>query len=335
MAVVRLLRPAPSAFADAHTRRPAFGAFAGPLPRVAFAGRTVWLDVVRRKRWLWACIAADDLLVAFAVVRTGYAASAFVSITDTRAGAAVADGAWTGPPALARVTDDVHAPGVIARFVAPRVFVEVARTSPSAGLEVRLRVKRLGLELDAVLAEDPAPTPLAVIADLGDSDLDATEKRSLLPVRGHVRIGPRRIMLDGGVAGYDYTQGLLPRHTRWRWAYGLGKTERGDGLAFNLTRGFVGEAECAVFDRAGVHGVAEPEITFDAADPRAPWTIRGPGVDLVFRVAHVHREVRRLGVVRTDFLQPSGVFDGTLEVAGKVHVVRRMPGVVEDQDVLW
>lgn len=343
MSVARLLRPAPASFLIAApggrderaSSRPAWGSFAGPLPPVVLPGARLHDDVLRRKRWLWGCVAGGDLLVAFAVVRTGYAASAFVSATETSALRLLGDAAWTGPAALARVTDDPHAAGLVARFIAPRVRLEVTRRGPGAGLDVHLRVARLALEVDAHLAETGAPPPLSVIADLGRGDLDATEKRALLPATGHARVGERRMMLDGGQGGYDYTQGLLPRHTRWRWAYGLGRTPRGERIGFNLTSGFVGEAECAVFDDVGVHGVAEPDIAFDEGRPEGPWTVRGPGVDLAFRVAGVHAERRRLGLVRTDFLQPSGVFEGTIEVAGRLLEIRDLPGVVEDQDVLW
>lgn len=335
VSVARLLRPAPASLRDG--ARLALGAFAGPLPPVTFPGLGAKDDLVRRKRWVWACVSAEDLVFAFAVVRTGYAASAFLSVFDVGAFRMVTDGAWTGPAPLGRVTDDVHGCGLVARYASPlpRVRIEVTRAAPGSGLDVCVRAPGLGVELDACLGEPATPPPLAVVADLGGGDVDATEKRSLLPVRGHARLGPRRIMLDGGIGGYDYTQGLLPRRTRWRWAYGLGASTRGEPVAFNLTSGFVGEAECAVFDRAGVHGVAEPEISYDPAHPAEPWTVRGPGIDLAFRVAGVHAERRRLGVVRTDFLQPVGVFEGTLELSGRVHEVRGLPGVVEDQDVLW
>ncbi len=334
MAVARLLRPAPSSFLDAHTRRPAYGAYVGRLPALGSLCGSLADDLVRRKRWVWACLSAEDVFLAFAVVRTGYAASAFVSVLDTRR-FQLEDCAWTGPPLLGRVTDDVHAAGLVARFAAPRVCLEVSRARKEGGLDVRLRSKRLALEVDAVMLEADAPPPLAVIADLGSGDVDATEKRALMTLRGHARVGHRRIMLDGGRGGYDYTQGLLPRRTRWRWAYGVGTTSRGDPIAWNLTAGFVGEAECAVFDRGGVHGVAEPVIAYDEARPDGPWSVRGSGIDLTFRVAGVHAERRRLGLLRTDFLQPAGTFDGTVEVGGRVHVVRDLPGVVEDQDVLW
>ncbi len=342
MAIVRLLRPAPAHFlaadgtgATGSVARPCLGSFTGPLPAVELPGLTFAGDLLRRKRWLWGCIAGSDLLVAFAVVRTGYAASAFVTVMDPRSVRLAGDAAWTGPSFLARVSDDPHAAGLVARFAAPRVLLEVTRAAPGAGLDVHLRIARLDLELDAHLVEDGEPPPLAVIADLGAGCLDATEKRALLPVRGHARALDRRYMLDGTFGGYDYTHGLLPRRTRWRWAFGMGRTLRGEPLGFNVAKGFVGEAECAVFDRNGVHGISEPEIAFDPSRPEGPWSVRGGGLELAFRVAGVHAERRRLGLVRTDFLQPAGVFEGTIEVAGCVHEVRDLPGVVEDQDVLW
>jgi hypothetical protein len=342
VAVARLLRPAPAHFLAAEGAgrrgrgaRPCWGSFTGPLPAVELPGLTLSGELLRRKRWLWGCLAGSDLLVAFAVVRTGYAASAFVTVMDPRSMRLAGDAGWTGPSFLARVTDDPHAAGLVARFAAPRVLIEVTRAAPGSGLDVHLRIARLDLELDAHLAEDGEPPPLAVIADLGAGCLDATEKRALLPVRGRALAEGRRYVLDGTFGGYDYTQGLLPRRTRWRWAFGMGRTVRGEPLGFNVAQGFVGEAECAVFDGSGVHGISAPEITFDPSRPAEPWSVRGPGLDLAFRVAGVHTERRRLGLVRTDFLQPAGVFEGTIEVGGRVHEVRDVPGVVEDQDVLW
>jgi len=42
-----------------------------------------------------------------------------------------------------------------------------------------------------------------------------------------------------------------------------------------------------------------------------------------------------LGVVRSRFLQPVGEFRGTLALAGQTVSLDGLPGVVENQDVLW
>ena len=58
-------------------------------------------------------------------------------------------------------------------------------------------------------------------------------------------------------------------------------------------------------------------------------------VDLRFVPAAVHEEAQDLKVVRSKFIQPVGRFSGTLTVDGKTHRVSGIPGVVEDQDVVW
>ena len=35
------------------------------------------------------------------------------------------------------------------------------------------------------------------------------------------------------------------------------------------------------------------------------------------------------------FVQPVGLFEGTIELDGRTHAVKDVPGVTEDQDILW
>ena len=44
----------------------------------------------------------------------------------------------------------------------------------------------------------------------------ATEKRVLMPVVGEAVAAGKHYDLDGGLAGLDYTNGYLARHTAWR-----------------------------------------------------------------------------------------------------------------------
>jgi hypothetical protein len=84
-----------------------------------------------------------------------------------------------------------------------------------------------------------------------------------------------------------------------------------------------------------VHPIAEPKFGFDAGRPELPWTLRGDGIDLTFETGAVHTQHTNLGVIRSRFVQPVGTFSGSIRVAGKDVYVRNLPGVVEDQDVLW
>ena len=66
-----------------------------------------------------------------------------------------------------------------------------------------------------------------------------------------------------------------------------------------------------------------------------PWRLVGDGIDLAFRPGGVHAQRTNLLVVKSRFVQPVGVFTGTVRVSGRDVQVESLPGVVEDQDVLW
>jgi len=296
---VRPLDPAPASFAD-HDG-PRLGSYAGALPAVTLAP-----SLRRTKKWLWLGASARDVWISLAIVRTGYAATVFAFAA--RRAKMIAEHVALGPPWSAHVSDDPHGADVVARGSG----AEVLRRG--SAWTVRARFPRLALDAGVDLA---APA-LSVITSLAPGRVSATEKRAPLRLRGEATVDGRALVLDGGRAGFDYTHGHLPRHTRWRWAFGLGPE-----LAFNLTSGFVGGAECARFGN-DVTRLAEP--TFDLET----WTVRGAGIDLRFEPIARHVQRTNLLLVRSRFLQCAGRFTG--EVSG---VAVDVPGVLEDQDVLW
>jgi hypothetical protein len=325
------LAAAPASFLDARTGAPAYGAYSGPLPSVTLGPLGLRDRVARRKRWVYVAIATDEAWFSLAIVRSGYAATAFAFAYDLRGNRMMLDRTVLGPSAVARVSDDLHAPGEIARFAMGKTTLSVTRRGSTLDVHVRMR----DLEIDAVVDEASGPPAITAIAQLGDKLVNATEKRALLSLTGRARSGNREIVLDGGVAGYDYTHGLLPRHTKWRWAFALGKAKSGEPFGFNVAQGFVGEAECAAFLGDQVVPIAEPRFEFDVAAPLGPWRLAGDGIDLAFRPGGVHAQNTNLLVVKSRFVQPVGVFTGTVRVAGRDVEVQSLPGVVEDQDVLW
>ncbi|MBX3189059.1 MAG: DUF2804 domain-containing protein [Labilithrix sp.] len=325
----RPLAPAPASFVDPKTGGPAFGAYAGRLPPVELGQLGIVERIARRKRWLYLAIATDEIWIALAVVRTGYAATVFGFAYDLVAKRMLVDRTVLGPSAL--VADDAHARGTLARFSLGKTALAVTRAKGS--LEVHVRMD--GLSVDATIDEGTGPPGVAAIAALGGGLVNATEKRALLAVRGTARAGTRDFTLDRGIAGYDYTHGLLPRHTTWQWAYALGRTTAGEPFAFNVVHGFVGGAECAGFLGGQVVPLAEPRFVFDAARPLEPWRLEGEGVDLSFTPGAVHTQRTQLVVIRSRFLQPVGTFAGRLRIGDREVEVAGLPGVVEDQDVLW
>jgi hypothetical protein len=172
--------------------------------------------------------------------------------------------------------------------------------------------------------------------------VNVTQKSVGLLASGRLEVGRRRYALDGGVVGLDSTHGFLARRTRWRWAMGCGRLEDGTPLGFNLVAGFNAVAEGSpgenvLFLGDQLQPVGPATFRFNAADPLDLWQISTDDgtVQVTFRPLHAHRDVRNLRVLRSRFVQPLGFFTGRLRFRGQEITLSELPGVTEDQDMLW
>ena len=299
----------------------------GPLFRVA-----------HEKRWIYTAITAGDIFLGVAIIRLGYASSAFVYAFDRASGRMLADVSFLGPAFFASV-NGAPREGASSRFSSPLQHASFSWQRGRGEGAFSLAVRAGDVVIDARLAAEGAPPPIGVVADLGARGLvNATEKGALLAVTGAATIAGRRITLDGGLGGYDYTHGYLPRHTAWKWAFLLGHAEGGERVGLNLVHGFVGEPECALWIDGALHPLAEGRYTFDPQRPMEPWQVRteDESVDLRFEPGGIHQEHKNLGIITSRFIQPVGCFSGTIRVPGRAPLVlSRVLGVVEDQDMLW
>jgi hypothetical protein len=334
---MRELSGAPESIVDPSTRSPRLGSFRGGLPRVDWAplGVGYAARALRHKRWLYVAVATDEVYVALAVVRMGYASNAFVYAYDAAARRMLARRSWLASPFAASV-GDTGGEGCHARFRASGAsfVVERARREPCYGVHVEAR----GLSLTASLDAGEAPPAIGAVAEVAPGRFDATEKRALLATRGELRVEGRTVSLDGALAGYDFTSGMLARHTTWRWGFALGRLVGGTPFAVNLVEGFVGEAECAAWVGRELIGLGEGRFAFDAAHPAEPWRVSTAdgAADLTLTPGAVHEERRDLVVVGSRFVQPCGAWSGRLTVPGRPPlVIDRALGVTEDQDVTW
>jgi len=334
--MTRIATAAPRAILDPATRAPLFGTYAGSLPRVDLAPTAGALVRLRReKRWMYVTMASDEVLAAVAIVRLGYAANAFAFVVDRRTGRVVADETAIGPPFVASVEHGGDL-GIEASFRGGMTWLAITRSTQGSGyvLDVRMRELRINAWLDGAAA----PPALGVVASLGEGLLTTTEKRAPLAAHGQIVVNGQGYSLEGGLGGYDFSQGLLPRHTAWRWAFLLGRAKDGRPVGVNLTEGFVGARECVVWVDGAIVKLPAVQFELDRARPLSPWHVRSEDgrVELGFVPLGLHREERDLGVARSRFLQAAGEFRGRIELpGGEAIAIDRFPGVTEDQDVVW
>jgi hypothetical protein len=334
--MTRIATAPPRAILDPETRAPLFGAYAGGLPRVDLAPTAGALVRLRReKRWMYVTMASDEVLVAAAIVRLGYAAQAFAFVLDRRTGRVVADETAIAPPFVATVEHGGDL-GIEASFRGGMSWLAITRSAHGGGyvLDVRMRELRINAWIDAAMA----PPALGVVASLGDGLMTTTEKRAPLAAHGQIVANGQGYSLEGALGGYDFSQGLLPRHTAWRWGFLLGRATDGRPVGVNLTEGFVGARECVVWINNEIVKLPAVRFDLDRERPMAPWHVRSEDgrVELGFVPQGLHREERDIGVARSRFVQAAGDFRGRIELpGGDAIAIDRMPGVTEDQDVMW
>jgi hypothetical protein len=331
--------------------QPRFGTYEGGFDRLAFdgLGGSHRLNLARRwvrqKRWHYTLVSTPEVAVLGAVVDLGYSANAFCCAVDLKAGEVLADESFLGPPGPWAKVGDRPNDGLDAKFRSLGASVAARGEGDRLALEVDVRASRARSGKPFVwrgsLEGQGSPPPLTVIAPTEDGGVNVTQKRGGLIASGTLEAGGRRYSLEGGVGGTDYTQGLLARRTTWRWAFGQGRLPDGSAFGLNLVEGF-NEAgsetnENAVFLGGAVHPLGRPRFTFDRERYLSPWSVATDdgALELHFRPLHVHHELRDYKVIRSKFVQVVGLFEGTLTVGGQRHPISLLPGVTEDQDVLW
>jgi hypothetical protein len=280
----------------------------------------VW-RLAHAKRWHYVSIAGPRAVAAVAVVDVGYAANAFVYVFDRATRTLIADRSFLGVPGLQGKVSP--GPRGSSRFSGGGALLEIEPR--------RVLARAPGLELEVEL--DPAPFPtLCAIAKIEGGVANCTHKTVGLPARGHALCAGVRIDLDGHTGAVDHTNGLLARETTWRWA----SAARPD-LGLNLVQGFNGAVENVVWHGGRVHPVGPVDIVYDAGSTLGAWRIRGHdgAVDLTFKPEGERRQDKNLIVAASRYVQPIGVFSGTLRLPGGEIAVADLAGVTEDHQARW
>lgn len=319
---------------------PRFGAYSGrmrdtSLDRLAPPWRREgWRRLASEKRWHYACAATPELFVGAAIIQLGYLASGFLYVFDRGARRLLAERSFLLPPQRVELDD-----------LAAEARARLRRVRSRMTLEASAKAGRLvadlsgGVFVELWLREAPLPALTAVCPVVGGG-VTMTQKTVCVPADGEVRVGRRAFRVEGALAGLDYTHGLLGRETRWRWASASGTLPDGRRVGLNLVEGHndgdVTENGLWIGEELIQPGHAHFEL--DEADPLRPWRVRTDDgrVDLRFLPEGARREDLDVLLIASQYVQPMGVFEGTVRGAdGGPIEVRGLPGVVERHRARW
>ncbi len=184
----------------------------------------------------------------------------------------------------------------------------------------RAELLERGLSVGIVMDEQPG---VETVCPSGDS---YAWTRKQAPVRARVVIeldGARRAF--EALAVIDDTAAYYPRHTHWRWSAGVGRSDEGEQVAWNLVSG--------VNDPASG---SERTVWVDGRPweaPRCHFADDLSGVDgLRFAAEEGLSRSENLLLVRNRYRQPFGTFSG--ELPGGTRLAEGF-GVMEEHEVWW
>ena len=299
--------------ADLRWRGPGPGRPALPLPpdKMPIRRGGLW-----RKRWRYVGAFCDELLLCAARVQVGPLGQTFWVVWD-REGRRMWERTKTLlPGARGEVwTEGAEGDGLVDHAGDGGSVVRIEGHHPEAA-QVRafLRVGG-GKWVEAVCPNE-------------GGEYVWTRKRVDVPVDCDVRIGDQRWRVEArGVE--DESAGYHPRHTVWSWSAGVGRTNDGRGVGWNLVSGINDPDERS---ERGIWVAGEPfepgPVEFE--DLRAIAFDDGARLEFAAECER-SREENRI-VVRYAYRQPFGSFSGTLP--GGLELERGL-GVMEHHDARW
>jgi hypothetical protein len=306
--------------------------------------RFLGLRRFRLKEWVHVALVHQEWYLSLAMVDLGFLVMSWLHLYDRRTGKAFEHERKLPP----------------GRFCAPANVWDRSGRFETRGYRVSVhnhldrQVRRFDIEVQErrglpavagslVLHEDPARTqPLSALLPLGINRPMFTHK-SACPANGLLEVGRERVVFtpDRCVGLLDYHKAYYPRHAFWRWATFATIDSTGSLLGVNLTHNVI--RDDARFNENCIwHGnqisLVGPARFNIPEDPSQPWAIRTEdgGVDLQLMPQGLRRERVNVGLVRSAYDQPYGLYSGTLTDSGGLrHRVEKVFGLAEDHTSTW
>lgn len=328
-----MLPAAPSSIVGADGQ-PLFGRYAGQAAGFdwrALASPHARSALWRRfhhKRWHYVALATEQVFCAVAIVDLGWISTCFAYAFDRDDGDMLANFSQDGLPGVSASLAGSADGRSTFKAKGTRIAIEGA-----GGGRHRLELDCPYLQIDAEFGPGASPLLLAA-GPVKDGSVHATQKSSGMPLTGEVRLWRGEYDLAGGVASFDYSNGLLARNTAWRWA-----SAHNLELGFNLQAGYFGGHENALWLDGQVHPLGPAHFLYDQSDPMSGWHIftEDDLLEVFFTPEGARRQDKNLVVAASRYLQPIGTFTGWVRssVDDPKRVVTRLVGVTEDHTSRW
>lgn len=320
--------------------QPCMGRFAGQTGDINWAALTAPFarsNLWRRfhhKRWQYVALSTPELLCGISIVDVGWTNTAFAYVFDRQQGKQIAGYSQDGVPGFSARISNHPSSGSRFRFFGSRIDYRPPTSDGENDGKYQLSLQCNQFGIEAQFDASDAPPLLLAVGPIVNGSVHATQKSPGMPLHGEVRIGKRRYDLQGGVASFDYSNGLLARNTEWRWA-----SAHSLELGFNLQAGYFGNQENVLWLDGRLHALGHVCFEYDVAAPLAPWHIYTDDglLDLQFTPEGARQENRNLLIAATRYIQPIGRFSGWVKPSlhAAPRAVEHLVGVTEEHFSRW
>ncbi len=324
-----------------------FGLFKEPFRNLNIADAQIWAPKVfppkifrmaRLKEWQHFAVINSEVFLGFMVLNTHYLSSSFCYCVDRKTGEFFEHHVEVPGPA-AKLSGELwnSASSFVKSDYEIRVINRLDEGFHRAHIDIRGNDKP-GVGAMIEMIEDlNALQPLITVLPIAPNRPLYTHKCAC-PVRGTISIGDRRIDLDEkeDIVIIDVQKTFYPYNTFWRWATCAGYSGKKGLIALNLVKNFIVDDERWNENVLWVGGKMSPlsavRFEYDEDNVLKPWRVKTTDgrCDLTFTPQGERSGKVNYGVIKSDFHQPYGFFNGTaVDADGKKHKIKDFFGVCE------
>lgn len=321
-----------------------------PPPRIQTAGNIAWgrydapiadpnisAPLWRLKEWQYHSVATEEVFFALGIVQLGYVANAFAYAVDL----ANPESFWEFEALLPLgigVEFSQSSTAGETTLASGRQQISALCTEKGWLIHCELFSQNQNIQVDLAI-EMGKDQSLALVHPVGNAQPTYTHKMAGLQSTGSLIWQDKRFSLQG-LATVDWTRSHAARLTKWKWASLVAHLPQGHRLGLNLSADVYDNSsaesqENALWLDGRIQSLGKISFILPEQRHKQDWHLSGPDIDLIFTPLGARRSDVDFGLIKSQFIQPFGKFNGLVHFGGKPIALQNAIGVVEDHLALW
>lgn len=329
-------------------KAPEFNIYSGeiedfPIDEYDYKGFSFLPKKFRIKRWRFIGIFSPEIVMGIAVVNMAYLGSAFVYGYDRKTGKIIE---FNGKQPLAKdcnITDNLISGKAefLQRDNKISINWDLKEGIERINLSVQTKKENITAEInlfEALKSHIPHQTVFPTFKD----NIAFTHKLAGINAAGKIKIGNKNFDLnkENSFAVIDHTIGYHDYNWRWEWASLSCLSESNEIIGLNLVSPITDKRinENALWFENRKLPIGEAVFEYNKDNIMDEWSIKDKNgiVDLIFTPLEKRAETINIGIIKSKFSQPIGLYNGVIKIPnGKEYIIKDKIGLAEEHFARW